>query len=214
MIIMKYQELKTNIMVFIISLGVFFLSVVLALFLSVPIYQQIIPIFNLESISGLSIQQLMMTYKEMIDYLTTLSINPSVLSLTYFPISPEGQVHFQDVQQLMMKVYGLLMLLVPLSIYAFSWLIKYGRKKQVNIAFKVSYVAPLVLIVLMTISFEKVFILFHQLVFSNNYWLFDPLTDPVINILPESFFMVLFILALLLYEVIIVLIKSLIMFKF
>ncbi len=30
---------------------------------------------------------------------------------------------------------------------------------------------------------------FHELAFSNDFWLFDPAVDPIINILPEWFFM-------------------------
>ena len=38
------------------------------------------------------------------------------------------------------------------------------------------------------------FITFHQIVFRNNYWVFDYRSDPVINILPETFFMHCFIM--------------------
>ena len=39
------------------------------------------------------------------------------------------------------------------------------------------------------IDFNKAFVLFHKLFFSNDDWLFDPATDEVITILPEEFFM-------------------------
>ena len=44
------------------------------------------------------------------------------------------------------------------------------------------------------LDFESAFITFHQIVFRNNYWVFDYRSDPVINILPETFFMHCFIL--------------------
>ena len=31
--------------------------------------------------------------------------------------------------------------------------------------------------------------IFHQIVFRNDYWIFNEATDPVITILPEAFFM-------------------------
>lgn len=38
------------------------------------------------------------------------------------------------------------------------------------------------------IGFERFFTLFHQILFvGDSSWLFDPLTDPVIWILPEAF---------------------------
>ena len=39
------------------------------------------------------------------------------------------------------------------------------------------------------INFEKSFVLFHKLLFSNDYWVFDPEKDPIILMLPEEFFM-------------------------
>ena len=48
---------------------------------------------------------------------------------------------------------------------------------------------PASLGLLITANWEWVFITFHKLVFQNDYWLFDPYTDPVITILPDEFFM-------------------------
>ena len=55
-------------------------------------------------------------------------------------------------------------------------------------------VIPLILSFFAFVDFEHLFITFHQLVFSNDYWLFNPKLDPIINILPESFFMHCFML--------------------
>ena len=37
------------------------------------------------------------------------------------------------------------------------------------------------------INFEKSFVIFHKLLFSNDYWVFDPEKDPIILMLPEEF---------------------------
>ena len=50
-------------------------------------------------------------------------------------------------------------------------------------------VIPLILGFFAFIDFDRLFVMFHQLVFSNDYWLFNPHLDPIINILPENFFM-------------------------
>ena len=39
------------------------------------------------------------------------------------------------------------------------------------------------------VAFDKLFVLFHEIVFRNDYWMFSSVTDPVIKILPEEFFM-------------------------
>lgn len=48
---------------------------------------------------------------------------------------------------------------------------------------------PAVLGILIALNWQTVFVLFHRIVFNNNYWIFDPATDPVITILPDAFFM-------------------------
>lgn len=39
------------------------------------------------------------------------------------------------------------------------------------------------------VNWDYVFVTFHQLVFNNDYWLFDSSTDPIIDILPDGYFM-------------------------
>jgi integral membrane protein (TIGR01906 family) len=39
------------------------------------------------------------------------------------------------------------------------------------------------------VNFSRAFVVFHEIAFSNDYWIFDPRIDPVIRILPEWFFM-------------------------
>ena len=38
-------------------------------------------------------------------------------------------------------------------------------------------------------NWSKVFLTFHKIFFRNNYWMFDPASDPVILILPDAFFL-------------------------
>lgn len=38
------------------------------------------------------------------------------------------------------------------------------------------------------VNWEAVFIMFHKIMFRNDYWLFDEALDPVITILPDTFF--------------------------
>ena len=51
------------------------------------------------------------------------------------------------------------------------------------------------------IGFDQFFTLFHQILFvGDDTWLFDPAKDPVILILPETFFLHAFLLFFSLYE--------------
>ena len=38
-------------------------------------------------------------------------------------------------------------------------------------------------------NWDRAFVLFHQVVFRNDLWIFDPAEDPVITILPDTFFL-------------------------
>ena len=40
----------------------------------------------------------------------------------------------------------------------------------------------------MLINWEWTFVLMHKILFRNDYWLFDPWQDPIINILPNGVF--------------------------
>ena len=67
--------------------------------------------------------------------------------------------------------------------------------EEVKRIFEILTIAiPLILGFFAFIDFDRLFVMFHQLVFSNDYWLFNPRLDPIINILPENFFMHCFIL--------------------
>jgi len=58
-----------------------------------------------------------------------------------------------------------------------------------KIASILTFVIPVLLGIPFIVDFNKAFVAFHEIAFSNDYWLFDPRIDPVINILPEWFFM-------------------------
>ena len=46
------------------------------------------------------------------------------------------------------------------------------------------------IVALYFIDFSWAFTMFHKIFFRNDYWIFDPTIDPVINALPEELFMI------------------------
>lgn len=44
-----------------------------------------------------------------------------------------------------------------------------------------------------SLDFDHWFVLFHQAFFNNNYWIFNPVTDPIINVLTDNFFTICFV---------------------
>ncbi|BEI50506.1 membrane protein [Lactiplantibacillus plantarum subsp. plantarum] len=59
---------------------------------------------------------------------------------------------------------------------------------------------PPVVTVIMAINFDQFFIMFHKILFRNSDWLFDPLLDRIILVLPDTFFGQCFVLAFILIE--------------
>ena len=50
-------------------------------------------------------------------------------------------------------------------------------------------VLPLLIGIFCAIDFNRIFTLFHEIVFQNDDWLFSPYEDPIILFLPERFFL-------------------------
>lgn len=65
---------------------------------------------------------------------------------------------------------------------------KYGTAYLLYAAF-ITLVLPVVLGAACFAAWDKVFVLFHEISFGNDLWLFDPAVDPVIKVLPDQFFL-------------------------
>ena len=96
--------------------------------------------------------------------------------------------HMIDVKEIYIKLsyLKLISLLIIISIIALN------RKKYLlnamyysaGFSFSISMLFALVF----AINFNKAFVFFHEIAFSNDLWLLDPRTDLLINLLPLSFF--------------------------
>ena len=139
-------------------------------------------------------------YDRLIDYL-----NPfyrGKLTLSNLAMSPQGEFHFYEVKQIFNLVYLLLFVTLGLSLVIYLLQRKSGNYRYLKISAAMTFIIPLLLSIPFVLDFSRAFVVFHELVFSNDYWIFDPRLDPVITILPEWFFMqaaflILFLMALL-----------------
>lgn len=124
----------------------------------------------------------------------------AVTSLPDFPMSAAGQGHFVDVKKLFLLDYAVLLVtVVPAGLYL-RHLWQTRRQWKLVRPFQIAVVVPLLLGLVMAAGFDTFFVKFHELFFSNDDWLFDPRTDPIITVLPEAYFMHCFILAFVLME--------------
>ena len=136
----------------------------------------------------LTMAQMQANYDRIIEY----SLFPWVreLHLETLPMSDAGAQHFaeaKDIFQLFVQG-GLIALVV--AVVLGSWLWRRHRSTGFLTAGAIiALVTPLMLAVPLAIDFDRAFVVFHEIAFDNELWIFDPRTDPIINYLPESLFM-------------------------
>ena len=136
----------------------------------------------------LTLAQMQANYDRIIEY----SLFPWVreLHLETLPMSDAGAQHFaeaKDIFQLFVQG-GLLALVV--AVVLGSWLWRRHRSTGFLTAGAIiALVTPLMLAVPLAIDFDRAFVVFHEIAFDNELWIFDPRTDPIIDYLPEALFM-------------------------
>lgn len=187
---MSYKKndifLAIMLMIFIISF-----TVVFTVFFK-PLYYFDINYLNIDQISGLDAETIKENYRILINYQSIFY--QGTLNLPDFVMSDSGRIHFEEVKrifeaiQVMMVISGLIS--IPMTIKK----IKEKEYRFLRLTGLITIIVPTVLGFLAALDFERAFVLFHQIVFRNDYWIFDYRTDPVITILPETFFMHCFML--------------------
>ncbi len=152
-----------------------------------PLYYLDMKLLHISDASGYADDVIWKNYNVLIDYNNIW--HTGLLNFPDFAMSESGRIHFAEVK----NVFGIFeygaFLLLPIAIV----LIVLAKKKHIGSMFKAAGIfsigIPAALGVLIAINWERVFITFHKMVFQNDYWLFDPYTDPIILVLPDEFFM-------------------------
>lgn len=151
------------------------------------IYYNDIEKLNIESMTYLSKEEIIKNYDYLIDY--NLSWNAGKFELPSLPSSTNGKIHFEEVRDIFQNVKILIIIMGVISIVGGIIQIKKKEFKFLRNASILIIIIPLLLAIPIAIDFNKCFIIFHKIMFSNDYWIFDPKLDPIINLLPEAFFM-------------------------
>jgi integral membrane protein (TIGR01906 family) len=137
--------------------------------------------------SGISTSRIIANYNYTIHYL--LNPLPQTFELPSLAYSTAGRIHFQDVKRLFIAVDFMFIATAVISVIGIRKNVKqrdFNFLRPAATALALFTVIPLIMF---AIDFNGTFILFHKLFFRNNYWIFDPHTDPIITILPEAFFL-------------------------
>ncbi len=151
-----------------------------------PLYYLDIRLLNLDAASGIPADAIRRDYDSIVHYLSVWNRGP--LTLSSFPMSEHGRIHFADCKrifdavQILCAVTGIFTLV--------SWLIHRhkGNSRYLRMAGILTILIPAVLGALAFWRWDLVFTTFHRILFRNDYWLFDAAQDPIILVLPDAFF--------------------------
>lgn len=136
--------------------------------------------------NNLTKEEIKRNYDYMIDY--NLNKISGEFELPTIKSSPEGKVHFEEVKEIVQNVIKLLIVSLIITIVGIIVNLKNNNIEFLNITSKLVIILPILVAIPMLINFDETFVVFHKLMFDNDYWIFDPSKDPVINILPKEFF--------------------------
>lgn len=151
------------------------------------IYYFDINYLNIPKTSGLNVGEIKLNYNYTIKYLfdnTMTEFKPPTLSS-----SKDGSQHFLEVRNLfnlgtklliISIIIGFVLLFIMRNSKLWYKFLKYSAIILLSI--------PFASLILLKVDFTKAFTIFHKIMFNNDKWLLDPVTDPIINIMPEEFF--------------------------
>jgi integral membrane protein (TIGR01906 family) len=152
-----------------------------------PLYYYDIKKLNLENASGLSLTSIKSNYNYVIGYLD--NNNADKFALPTLRSSSSGEAHFAEVKSIFKNMNYILLFCILFILISIIILRNNRHFLYLKIAGIALALFPLVLIPLSFLNFDRLFTFFHKILFRNNFWLFDPKTDPVILLFPEDFFM-------------------------
>ena len=112
-----------------------------------------------------------------------------------FPVSASGAFHFWEVKILFYINYALLFTSGILSFLYVRKINRTGGWWRLVAPFKIAIFVPFLLLLILAIDFDWMFVMFHNILFNNDAWIFNAATDPIITVLPQEFFMYTFIFA-------------------
>lgn len=183
----------------IISMIIFVITLSIAVTIwFIPLYQITIQTQNIPESLGLTYDKLMDNYYALLQYLHFPWIQE--LNLPDFISSENGLLHFFEVKLLFYLNYSVLLIAFVSTFFYLKFVKKTGRIWVLIKPFFFASLIPPVLLFFLAVNFDSMFVSFHQIFFNNDAWIFNPATDPIINALPQDFFMYCFILFFILIE--------------
>lgn len=175
-----------TILALVLTLTIISVSVVFTLAFR-PLYYLDISALDISEQSGYPEEEIRENYDVLIDY--NMSFGEDKLEFPTLAMSEPGRIHFEEVRDIFNIFKYMAMAGVVLSIGGIVFCIRRKEYRYLKLTSILAVALPAVLGLLVALNWDWAFVTFHHIAFDNDYWIFDPLTDPVITILPDTFFM-------------------------
>lgn len=164
---------------------------VTVMILARPVYYFDIDRLSIDETSGYNKEVCKNNYDALIDY--NLIGGPSELKFPNFTMSFEGKVHFSDVKKIFITMQIIALTGIVLFVCFLLYLRQWGANKNKTLWMRLTGIVLLTAAAVtggaIVVNWQGTFTFMHEILFSNDYWIFNPVTDPVINILPDRYFM-------------------------
>lgn len=169
------------------SLAIFIISgsVILGLRFK-SLYYYDVKKLNISVLSGFDEDEIKLNYDYLIDY--NLNNTVGEFHLPTIRYSKEGKIHFEEVRNIFQIIKKVFYISGIISVLGIVLSIKNKNIRFLNTTSIINILLPIIVAIPLVTDFNYFFTKFHESVFSNDYWIFDPNIDPVINILPENVF--------------------------
>ena len=172
------------------AIGILFLIFFISLGLAVAIYFRPFYYMGMDRISaetGYPVEMIKENYDALIDW-----CSPFYTGELDFPTLSEsagGISHFVEVK-VIFNLFFALLFITPFFLAGLIYIQhKRGSSSWMLTSPIIVCVLPLLIGLACAIDFNRIFVLFHEIVFNNDDWLFSPYEDPIILFLPERFFL-------------------------
>lgn len=174
-----------TLLAFSLSLLIIILIVRLTLNFKAIYYLDIVHL-DIPKLSNLTLNEIKSNYDYVIEYMNNSSIVQ--FNLPTLPYSLEGKIHFEEVKIIFNFLDNLAYVLAFTILILFIPNYKSKNYKFLKLASIYLLILPILCLIPFLVNFDKSFTLFHKMLFNNDYWLLDPKKDPIINMMPQSFF--------------------------
>ena len=172
------------------AIGVLFLIFFISVGLAVALYFRPFYYIGMDRISeetGAPVEMIKENYDALIDWCSPFCTEE--LDFPSLPESASGVSHFVEVK-VIFNIFFVMLFVTPLFLAGLIFMQHVRGSSSWMLASPIIVcVLPVLIGLACAIDFNRIFVLFHQLVFNNDDWLFSPTEDPIILFLPERFFM-------------------------